>query len=345
MKNKAIKKMELKRYLKTFGLSVGIAVGSWAQSFAGSGAAFLKVPVGARSVGMGNAYTAIANDVSALHWNPAGLSRLTRKEVSFMHAELFAEQRYDFIGFGMPLGAGSREVSELSDSAFLAGDEKVRTPFSSPWGLGVSAIYLSHGSLDGRDEQGAKTGDFGASDFAFHMGLSRKVTERSYLGATVKTLRESIGSESASGVAADFGYMARMPRFTLGLSVLNLGPSLKFSSEKYSLPLTLATGAGYALGSGFILSADYKHRLNDNVSALSAGAEFNVMNNFSLRAGYISQLTNLNKSSGGGRSIADQLTGLGMGFGFRAFKSQIDYALTPMGELGLTQRLSLSARF
>ncbi len=337
--------MTLNRHLKAFGLSVGIAVGSWAQSFAGSGAAFLKIPVGARAVSMGNAYTAAANDVTSLHWNPAGLSRMGRKELSFMHAELFAEQRYDFIGYGMPLGAGSREVSEINDAPFLSGDARTRTPFSSSWAMGFSAIYMSHGSLEGRDEVGRKTGDFGASDFAFSLGLSRKVTQRSYFGATVKTLRESIGSENASGFAADLGYMTRMPRFSLGLSVLNLGPSLKFASEKYALPLTLATGAGYAMGGGFILSADYKHRMNDNVSSLGAGAEFNVMNNFSLRAGYISQLTNLNKSSGGSKGLADQLTGLGMGFGFRAFKSQIDYALTPMGELGLTQRLSLTARF
>lgn len=345
MNNAIMKNMNVSHPLKAAAIATGIAFGSLGQCFAGSGAAFLKVPVGARSVGMGNAYTATVNDVTALHYNPAGLSRLGRKELSFMHAELFADQRYDFIGYGMPIGMGGREVSEISDAPFMSRDSKARTPFASPWGLGFSAIYLSHGSLEGRDEQGRKTGDFGANDFAFHMGLSRKVTQRSYFGATVKALRESIGSDSASGFAADLGYMARMPRFTLGLSLLNLGPSLKFSSERYSLPLTLATGAGYALGGGLILSADYKHRLSDNVSSLGAGGEFSVMNNFSIRAGYLSQLTNLSKSSSGSRNLADQLTGLGMGFGLRAFKSQIDYALTPMGELGLTQRVSLTTRF
>lgn len=47
-----------------------------AQTFSGS-AAFLKRGMSARAIGMGSAYTAIADDPSACFWNPAGLLNLS----------------------------------------------------------------------------------------------------------------------------------------------------------------------------------------------------------------------------------------------------------------------------
>jgi hypothetical protein len=48
-----------------------------------SGADFLKIDSGARSQGMGGAFTAVADDVNALTWNPAGIAFLkTRKWVT-----------------------------------------------------------------------------------------------------------------------------------------------------------------------------------------------------------------------------------------------------------------------
>src|SRR5690349_1150512 len=48
----------------------------------------LKIPVSARAIGMGEAYTAAADDSSALAWNPAGLSFAQQKEAAFMHESL-----------------------------------------------------------------------------------------------------------------------------------------------------------------------------------------------------------------------------------------------------------------
>ena len=45
----------------------------------------LKIPVGTRAIGMGEAYTALADDSSALYWNPAGMSLTNQKEVTFEH--------------------------------------------------------------------------------------------------------------------------------------------------------------------------------------------------------------------------------------------------------------------
>src|SRR5437879_7830560 len=90
---------------------------------ASSGASFLKLGVGARALGLGSAYTSIADDATALHWNPAGLSRISRKEISAMHAQLFADTRFDFLGYAHPTPKGT---------------------------FGIGAVYLSQGELEGR---------------------------------------------------------------------------------------------------------------------------------------------------------------------------------------------------
>lgn len=156
------------------------AVGAWAQE----SAAFLKVGVGARPLGMGGAYTAIADDVNALSWNPAGLATLKSREAGFMHSELGAQTRYDFLGFAQPLHVGT---------------------------VGLAGRYLSQGALDGRDENGRPSGGFSASDQAFDFAYGSRVSPRLGVGGAVRYVRSSIADASAATYAADFGgiYSAR----------------------------------------------------------------------------------------------------------------------------------------
>ena len=86
---------------------VSLALGLWAQAGAGgSTVSFLKIPVGAREVGMGQAFTALASGANAVFWNPAGLSRLQGREVSATDARVFADVRFDTLAYAHPLGAG-----------------------------------------------------------------------------------------------------------------------------------------------------------------------------------------------------------------------------------------------
>jgi hypothetical protein len=43
---------------------------------------YLGMGFGARALGLGTAYTGVANDYSAVYWNPAGLGQIGRNEVS-----------------------------------------------------------------------------------------------------------------------------------------------------------------------------------------------------------------------------------------------------------------------
>ena len=59
-------------------------------------AKFLSIEVGSNAVGMGGAYTSIANDATAMYWNPAGLSFHDTKEVYFNHANWIADISFDY---------------------------------------------------------------------------------------------------------------------------------------------------------------------------------------------------------------------------------------------------------
>jgi len=63
-----------------------------------STAQFLKIGVGGRASAMGDAFVAVANDASALYWNPAGLSQFTQNQVMFSHNKWVVDINHDFLG-------------------------------------------------------------------------------------------------------------------------------------------------------------------------------------------------------------------------------------------------------
>ena len=174
----------------------------------------LKIPVSARAVGMGEAFTAEANDSSALEWNPAGLSYAEHKEASFMHSSLIEGIHYEHLGFAAP------------------GD-------NSSWGLSTS--YLGYGDIAGYTNTGAATGNLTAYSMILSGGLSTFVINNLSLGITGSVLQEKLASDSAYTVAANLGGIYTFPQhfasadYKLGLSALNLGPGLKFVSERRPL--------------------------------------------------------------------------------------------------------------
>src|ERR1051325_741534 len=88
---------------------------------------FMSYGAGARSLAMGAAFVGVADDASATYWNPAGLSQITRKELTLLKATLFADTTYDFYSFVKPSRKGGSAWGVSMTKLASAGYKKVST--------------------------------------------------------------------------------------------------------------------------------------------------------------------------------------------------------------------------
>lgn len=278
------------------------------------GASFLRVAPGARPMAMGEAFTAVADDLNSFGINPAGLSRTNLRQAGFMHAELFAGTKYDFVGYSQPWQKAS---------------------------VGIGFQRLTHAALEGRDASGSQTGSFGAADTAVSAAYSRNIEGFAHAGVTVKFIDSRIAGSSAKGVAFDFGLqkpLAGTP-FSLGAAVLNAGSGLKYGAATDPLPLTFSLGGSVKLAGLVTIAADVRHRPNAELTSFNVGTEYAMMSSFALRAGL--------GTRSGGLTAQDSPSSMAaaFGFGLKIYKASLDYSFSPYGELGSAQRVSVSTRF
>ncbi|MFA6094003.1 MAG: PorV/PorQ family protein [Elusimicrobiota bacterium] len=286
-----------------------------------SGAAFLRIGTGARPEAMGGAYTALADDINAIHYNPGGLAGLGKRELGFTHTQWVLDSQFDFVGFGQPTKFGT---------------------------LGVSFARLATGKQEARSADRQLTGGFEAADSVYTLGCGRMLEGASPwgslgFGVNAKYLESSIGSDKASTFAADLGAVHRFEGrpLSLGVSVLNMGQGMKFLDQRDPLPLTVSVGGAYRLAGVLGIALDVRHEPNDKSWDVGVGTEYSLFQGFALRAGYASAAVAGRSSKSG----AMGLSGLGGGFGIKMRSYRADYTFTPFGELGNVQRISLGARF
>src|SRR5579872_4457900 len=96
-------------------------------------AAFLKIEPGARAEGMGEAFTAVADDIDAIAWNPAGLGGLTQREASFVHNKIEEDVSLEYLAYVQPLGDLGTMAASLN---YLWMSGLPVTSVSSPDGTG-----------------------------------------------------------------------------------------------------------------------------------------------------------------------------------------------------------------
>src|SRR5262245_18696395 len=77
-------------------------VTSHAQEAGKSGLAFLKIGVGSRAAALGEAYTALADEPSAIYWNPAGLRSVSGTQLAFTHLSWLENIKHDFMAISFP---------------------------------------------------------------------------------------------------------------------------------------------------------------------------------------------------------------------------------------------------
>lgn len=92
----------------------------------------------------------------------------------------------------------------------------------------------------------------------------------------------------------------------------------------------------------FLISSDLKWYPYDSKTTFSLGTEFTPASMISLRTGYLMD-TEVRKSNI--QNQISNLSGFGLGVGFKIGASVIDYSFTPAGELGNTQRISIALKF
>jgi len=324
--------------LLMLGLATSTAFG---QAKVGTaGLQFLKVGPGARATAMGDAFTAVSNDASALYYNPGGLIQLTQPEATFTLIEYPAGLKFVFAGGVLPSPATSGVIGIHVTSLFT--DDMNETTPEMPYGTGRT---------------------FTASDLAVGVTYCQRLTDKFSVGASAKFLNEHLADKSASGWSADVGtfYTTGWRRINIGMVIQNFGPDMTFETSPFPLPISFKFGASMVAwetpGYELLLAGEFVHP-NDNVELYHLGLEFTAMNVVSLRLG---KRVNAWKRDSWEDYRADQqkdpfveypmideeggLTLDGMAFGLGVNLPEVgvtvDYAWAGIGTLGAVHRFSV----
>jgi len=279
-----------------------------------SSANFLKISVGPRASAMGEAFSALADDATAIYHNPAGLAQLKMGELYLMHNQWFEGISQEYLAL---VFLGDRDAFALSVN------------------------YLSSGEIERRSSATEEPeGIFSSSDGALTLSYARYLTQSFSFGLNLKGIRGQIDNYEATGYAADIGFLYTFSKVNLALVVQNLGTEMKFKEEAFSLPLTYKAGLALKLLPDAILALEVRKEQDTDGLSYHAGAEVYLFNTLALRAGYNSKIadTELGETT----SLSNGLT---VGAGLKLGKLNLDYAFVPYGELGNTQRISLGIKF
>ncbi len=208
---------------------------------------FDPLPVGGRAAGMGEAYTAVVDDIYSLYYNPAGVMQMTRPEIGSYYSQLYnglsdnSSISRTFLGYAQPIGKKARKSS-----------------------IGVSYLSLDLPSFYKEESIGVTYG----REYRHHWNL----------GGSLKLLRKQIGTDEysnnainpltggltgsadpllskgrdATGIGLDLGAQYRWTQaYALGFSARNINaPDMGLSGEKDSAPAILTAALARRLRSG-----------------------------------------------------------------------------------------------
>ena len=151
---------------------------------------FLSIGVGARALGMSNAFVSVANDATSGYWNPAGLNRIESNiQIALMHTEYFAGiASYDYGSVAFNLN----ETSGLAFSYIRFGVDDIPD---------TSELIDSDGNINYD-----RIRSFSASDNAFILSYAHLISDKLSLGINTKVIRRTAGSfAGAWGFGLDAG--------------------------------------------------------------------------------------------------------------------------------------------
>ncbi len=317
-----------------------------------AGLQFLKLGVDGRAIGMGEAYTAVSDDISSVYWNPAGLALSRENQIMFSHTNWFADINHEFFA-----------ASRNTDFGALA--------------LSISFLHMDYMDITTEEVFGPTGETFSPYNLALGLTYSNQFTDRFSFGFTGKYLRESLGWEAqhtVNGYSIDLGttYNTGWRNMIIGMALRNFGPDLEYTIDNdgdglfdedpfdlidndgdglidedreeypFKLPMNFSLGIAidlYRSGNNALITSIQLDNCVDRMETWNLGAEYK-MGTFAIRAGH---------------QFNYDEAGLSAGFGWRVPVTfaivDIDYAYTYMGDLeesGLlskAQRLSLKIKY
>ncbi len=209
---------------------------------------FLTFPMGARSIGMGRAFTGVSDDIQSVVWNPAGLALLGQMEVSYSRLESFEFESLE----GMS-GINNNLIS-------------IGIPVEKYGSIGFSLEIQNYGETVVTDATGAVLGVESDRGYIFYGTYATPIFDKLDVGFDFKYLRVSFtglegtprrGSTSAIDIGALYRPMREIP-LQVGVAFRNLGFALQFEDEfqRDPLPRRLVVGVGYDVLQHFLKSEE-----------------------------------------------------------------------------------------
>ena len=308
-------------------------------------ASFLEIGVGSRAIGMGGAFVAVADDATALYWNSAGIARLKKSEMVFIHTKWIAGINYNYLGSAFPIGGVG--VIGISITSLSTEEMMVRT-IDMPEGTGER---------------------FGVGDLALGIAFARNLTDRFSIGFNTKYIQQKIWHMSSTGFALDIGtlFTTQFNGMKIGMSVSNFGGKMQMlgkdtfvnfdiapsqdgsndripanlKTDKFPLPIVFRVGLAMDIldgGSNKITFAIDGAHPNDNTEFVNLGMEYSFDGFLFLRGGYKNLF------------LLDSEENFTLGGGLiyninRAVLIKVDYSYQEFGRLTNTQSFSLSFEF
>lgn len=311
----------------------------------GSAAAtMLGIGVGARAEALGGAFVAIANDPSALYWNPAGIVQLNSLSIQVTKTNWLVDTDFNSLDLVIPLRSMSSAIG-FHLAMLDYGDNPVRTVFR-PEGTGET---------------------YSAFDFVVGLYWAMGITDRVNVGLGLKYFQQSIWHVSGTAIAVDLSILFQTPwkGLKLGGVISNLGPEfglsgrdltnvadvdgrrpiyfnndnvpINIATEDYPLPLFFRFGVAYKLDlneSNSVTIASNLNHPSNNVETVDVGLEAQIFKSFYLRGGYQSLFADF---------AANGLT-LGGGINYKVLDVMsiiVDYSWSDWGMLNSVHRFSI----
>ncbi len=282
------------------------------------GGQFLKLGVGARAQAMGGAFVSIADDASAIFWNPAGIARINKSVVNINHANWLADISFTQAAYVFDVGFLPGKVAVNARSLYMD-SQPVRTVFR-PEGNGES---------------------FDAGDIAFGVTYGRSFTDKFSAGISANFVQSTLATYEDQATTFDFGtlYDTGYRSLRIGMSIQNIGSDMQFIEDTVKMPTVFRVGMSMNLYESdahlLTMAGEFSHPPDNNERA-SWGTEYGFKEFFFARGGY---------------QFRYDLEGFSAGLGFKVatgFNSEarVDYAYTDMSEINTgIHRFSIDFRF